>query len=97
MLFVRDICPICEHGAVGFVFCADTADMILMCDECDSVWLDPTTTTDQAAQFTEPPDFIVPGLPCSLLRSRWATRQEIAQRGWADHIAGEGKALNEAY
>lgn len=95
MFFVHDACPICEHGAVGFLICTDTDDVILMCEECDSVWLDPITIIAEAAIFTESPDFVVPGVGCSLLGSRWATRQEIEQRGWVNYIAGEGKAMNE--
>jgi hypothetical protein len=66
-----------------------------MCDECDTIWLDPTDTNVEKAIFADPPDFLVPDLQCSLYRTRWSTKQEIEQRGWKNYIAGEGKALNE--
>jgi hypothetical protein len=95
MLVIHDTCPFCGQGAIGFLHCIDTLDVILLCDECDSAWLDPATITAQEARFPDPPDFLVPGVQCSLYRTRWATRQEIVQRGWERYIAGEGKALNE--
>lgn len=95
MLFMKN-CPICTEGLVGFLLCPDNETLVLACDECDTVWLDPQEVNASQALYPSPPDFRVPNLDCSLRQSRWATREEVTRRGWDVYIAGEGPALNEA-
>ena len=97
MFYVRT-CRVCGAGGVGFLRCDDGATIVVMCDECDAVWLHPDRTGSRDdALYTSPPAFQVPGLACSLTggSSGWATRAEVEAAGWQAYIAGEGKALGE--
>lgn len=66
-----------------------------MCDECDSVWLDPERITEEYVLYTAPPDFSIPGLQCSIQSppARWASREEIIRKGWGSYIFREGNTF----
>jgi hypothetical protein len=68
-----------------------------MCDECDSIWLNPEKVDANNVVYASSPSFIIRNLECRLKGeySGWASREEIETHGWADHIAGESKAMNE--
>ena len=91
MFYINSLCPICNHGSIGFRKCANSNILVMMCNECDSVWLKPTNVSAQEVLYTIAPDFVVPGLDCSILApySRWADKDEIAEKGWAKFIVGE--------
>lgn len=89
MLFARDTCSCCEQGQVGFALCADHEILVLVCDECYAVWIDPKERSVASALFPDMHDFTIPGLNCSLAGARWSTREEIQQKGWEIYIAGE--------
>lgn len=74
--------------------CNDGNTVVVMCDECHSIWIDARHLDRAATLDADPPDFRVPGSPCSLLGSRWAQRAEVERAGWGDLIAGEGVALD---
>jgi hypothetical protein len=78
-------------GEIGFRLCADGKTIILMCDECHAVWLDPEHLEIERFLSPQPPEFVVPGLKCSVRfpESRWATREEVTNYGWSDYIVGE--------
>ena len=99
MFYAKIGCPICGTGVVGFYLCSDQITIVLMCDECDAVWLDPTTTDGAHALYLGGPPFMVPGTDCSLQHppARWANASEIARRGWSRFVAGEGDAMGEAF
>lgn len=65
-----------------------------MCDECDSVWLNPTEVDADHAIYPSPPEYLV-STKCSLLWSQWATRDEVVKVKWDTYIAGESQALDE--
>ena len=94
MLFLETTCPICGTGARGFRLCDDQSTVVVMCDECDSLWLDAGRLDQLDVVYAEPPEFRVPGLSCSIAKSRWATRAEVESAGWGDLVAGEGVALD---
>jgi len=95
MFSVRQSCPICVNGIVGFRVCTDQDVMFIMCDECDTVWLRPDTMSSIEALYLKPPDYRIPTSDCSLFTSRWATREEIERHGWERFINGEGTGLDE--
>ncbi len=97
MFFVQTVCPMCTTGKVGFRRCAPGLHIVLMCDDCNSVWLQPDGVFADTALYPQAPDFVVPTLHCSIRRplSDWARREEIAQAHWEQFIYGEGKALDE--
>ncbi len=88
MFYIEPHCPICNYGTIGFRMCSDTETIVLMCDECDSVWLEPTNTKSSKVLYPRAPDFKIPGLECSIKDpdSHWAYREEISKRGWEKFI-----------
>lgn len=97
MLCIQPGCPLCMTGAVGFRRCAPDAGIVLMCDECNAVWLSPEGISTESALYPQGPDFVVPTLNCSIRRplSDWADRDDVARVGWARFIHLDGKALDE--
>lgn len=97
MLYRQKTCPICRYGSVGFYICSDSTTLVLLCDECHSVWLDPQEVREDNALDPAAPDFILPGHECSMQppHARWATREEVHKQGWSNYIVGEGKAMDE--
>lgn len=92
MFNIDSYCPICCEGTIGFVLCSDQKTMVLVCDECESTWLDPSNVSPIQVLYPKAPDFKVPGLECSIKApdARWATREEIMQKGWGHYIADCG-------
>lgn len=84
MFYARD-CPICgADGAVGFRMCSDGKTIVLVCDECDSVWLRPDQITGETLILASGPDLIIEGLGCSISvahGAHWATLDEIRAAG----------------
>jgi hypothetical protein len=87
----------CGAGNVAFRRCSDGTTIVLMCDECGSVWLDPKTVTAESVLNPKAPGFQVPGLSCAVGggHAGWATASEILRVGWSEIISGEGTALDE--
>jgi hypothetical protein len=95
MLYTSSECPICGTGARGFRLCSDRRTVVVMCDECDSVWIDAMRLEPSEVVYPRPPDFVPDGLTYSIAspESRWATRSEVQLAGWEDLIAGEADTL----
>lgn len=91
MFYLRGQCPHCEYGQLGFRRCSDGATIVLMCDECDFVWLDPDHRTLDDAAFPDMDTSKVPGTNLAVGggAAGWATRDEVARAGWQAYIAGE--------
>jgi hypothetical protein len=94
MFYIGTPCPACFAGAVGFRRCSNEQSIVLMCNECDAVWLQPSEVTLESAFFPTAPEYAVPSLDCSLASpaADWAKRDEIKSVGWEGFIAGEGEA-----
>jgi Zn-finger nucleic acid-binding protein len=97
MLYVEGNCPSCDAGLLGFRRCDDGKTLVLMCDECDAVWLDPADQTIEAVRYPGVHSFKIPGLPYKLGggAAGWATRAEVERAGWQADIKGEAPALGE--
>jgi len=91
MFYVKELCAYCQAGAVGFRRCSDQVTIVLMCDECDFVWLRPDRTTLADALFPSMETSQVPGTPYAVggEGAGWATLAEIEQAGWQAYIYGE--------
>jgi hypothetical protein len=98
MLYIAKRCSVCETGNIGFRRCSDEKALVLMCDECDALWLSPTTVGPEHALYARPPDFKVPGMGCAIAggQAGWASRDEVSRQGWIESVAGEGNAMDEA-
>ena len=97
MLSIAKECPICFAGAIGFRTCDDGITVVLMCDECDAVWLKPDEIKSDSAVFPKAPNYTVSDANVSIAspRSHWSSRSEIEFFNWTKFISGEGKALDE--
>ncbi len=93
-MFYIGECPSCGGGNLGIRLCSETRkDLMVLCDECDACWL----TVDITLRPIFPAQ---PELPCPICTaslhsdsSRWATKDEVNQRGWLEFVKGEGEAL----
>ncbi|TWT76857.1 hypothetical protein Pla123a_22800 [Posidoniimonas polymericola] len=95
MCFIGE-CRVCSTGPLGLRKCGGCNQIVVLCDECDSVWPD--------ANLTQPPQPLAgDDLPCphcgaSLLAAdaSWATRDEVDACGWvAEAIAEQGLELRQ--
>lgn len=86
-LYIHNPCTRCGSG-VGFWICGDGETMVLRCERCDKVWLEPYSVTSpnvkqtykvESASLTTIPTFRR-GV------SRWATLEEIRAKGWDEWI-----------
>ncbi len=98
MFFIEDEdCPICLTGGRGFLLGSDHKTIVIMCDECEAMWLDPRNLDVAEIVDVEPPEFLLPDGSCSVAmpKARWATREEIDAIGWGHLIGSEGKGAGE--
>lgn len=105
-----DFCPICGGGLCGVRICglpkatepheeqdSESIHGLIICDECEAIWLEPDVTTDHL--YPDPMDAICPVCCGSLWEtSRWANSEDVAVLGWdaavnheLDMNPGEGK------
>jgi hypothetical protein len=84
-------CDFCDHqGWLGFYLCGDNETIVLLCDECDTVYASPTDKNRGVpTRLGEPPEYLVEALDTSIAGGRDATRDEIIARGWGAFIEGE--------
>lgn len=91
MLYIAKVCPICEQGGIGFRRCSNGMTVVLMCDECESVWPSPGHVEKGNALFPSLQDFKVAEINCAIGggKAGWATADEVFQAGWSSEVAGE--------
>ncbi len=91
MFFIQDGCPVCRAGVIGIRRCADGHSLVVMCDECETVWASPSLISASNALDAEPPDFAVAELDVAIAggSAGWAAREEVAAKGWAQYVKGE--------
>ena len=82
-------CPFCEQGNLGIRICSKESDVVILCDECDAVWL--STNLESKPLFPEQPL-----LPCPFCQgnlsehpAHWANFEEIYMNDWIHSIKGE--------
>lgn len=87
MLYVKEGCPACEGGLLGFRRLED-GTLVLRCDECDATYVDPSRVTLSSARFAPSVDEKAdPGSAVGL--GRWATVDEVERAGWRVLVVGE--------
>lgn len=83
IFFVDQACPICEQGILQFKFSNEI--IYLMCDECDSVFLDARSIIVESVIFPSyEKDWKLGDTNASACRyhSRWASLEEIRKADW---------------
>ena len=95
-MFYVGTCPVCEQGTLGLRVCGGRQDVVVLCDECDAVWLYPDCVGE--AIYPQQPDLPCPKCGGSLHKenSHWASRAEIEQAGWSAAIEGSCEPSSEA-
>ncbi|WP_293911605.1 hypothetical protein [Deinococcus sp.] len=83
MHFVAGSCLICDDGLLGFR--KSNGLIFLLCDECGSVFLDPSKVVREEAIF---PSFkngwLIPNTEASIAgeKSEWATKDDVDDMEW---------------
>ena len=92
MLYVGT-CSVCGTGAIGVRVGASPRCVVGMCDECDTVWLDPQLK--DGPHFPEQPDLPCPREGSSLRHppAHWANKAEAAAAGWGGAVIGETDSI----
>ena len=84
-------CPICDGGLCTVrVFFDDHNRLshgLVICDECEAIWLQPNIRGVHVYTDSESPVSPVNGQPLfDRRRSRWANEADVAALGWTDHL-----------
>lgn len=88
-MYYTGICPACEQGTLGLRICSSQQDLVILCDECDALWLSPDTSTPPL--FPDQPELPCPACEGNLMDppAHWASLGELFQRGWLPAVKGE--------
>lgn len=91
MYYLERHCPVCDAGLLGILRCGDGQTLVVMCDECASVWPHPDAVGHAAPHFPAPPAFSLgDGLPAVAGGScGWADRAEIDHAGFGGWVSDE--------
>ncbi len=91
MYFVKDSCPVCRTGMLGIRRCADGKTLVVMCEECEAVWVSPELISISNALDAAPPTFEVTEIRIAIASGAagWSNHEEIVAKGWEKHISGE--------
>lgn len=88
-MYYVGICPFCEQGNLGIRICSKEGDVVILCDECDALWL--SIDLKSKPLFPEQPN-----LPCPCCKgnlsddpARWANFGEIYIKDWIHLVKGE--------
>lgn len=88
MKYRAGVCPFCEVGSQVFRRCDDGATVVVMCDECGDVWMDPAKLDKAHLGAIDRETSGIPGTELYLYGgdAGWATLEEIERGGWAGFI-----------
>lgn len=91
-----DFCPVCGGGLCGIRIYGVNAEQtgedrpaphgLVICDECEAIWLEPDTSTPHQYPSVDHPVSPVNGAPLWGETSRWATIEDVDALGWIDAI-----------
>lgn len=88
-MFYVGNCPCCDQGLLGIRICCEDEIGLIVCDECEAIWLEPARCTP--AIFTEQPDSRCPRCDRPIWQppSHWAAADEVERLGWQREVVGE--------
>jgi hypothetical protein len=91
MYYLEENCVVCGDGILGFLRCSDGKKIVIMCEECNSVWLTPGEVSHEDPIYTEAPDYLLPDSNISISGndSGWASLDEIKSAGFEDYVSNE--------
>ncbi|TWT97522.1 hypothetical protein Pla100_26760 [Neorhodopirellula pilleata] len=87
-------CPICGGGLCGVRAYFDASGVLthglVVCDECEAIWLQPDTGGVHVYADPESPRCPISGVELYHRgTSRWANEDDLASLGWSAAIASE--------
>ena len=80
-----DECPVCGCGLCGIRICGYQTDEphgLIVCDECEALWIEPDTCSPHVFRNSENPCCPICGEALWSSHSRWAYREDLARLGW---------------
>lgn len=79
-------CPCCVNGLCRVRFCQDDngAHLYAMCDECESLWVEPTTDGPKCFPDIDDPRCPVCALTLYGPQAHWAEAQELLGTPWSE-------------
>lgn len=82
-------CSCCGQGLLGIRICCDDETGLILCDECEAIWLHPSCPGSPL--FPQPPDSACPRChrPIWDPPAHWATQPEIDRLDWNDYVQGD--------
>ena len=89
------LCPVCQQGSIGFRISHDVEKIFAMCDECETIWVDPTKICEATLTFAVGPEFHVAELSINLKESHWATMEEISSHNLQGNVIKEAVPLGD--
>lgn len=80
-------CPICQCGLRRVRVCAGShgAGQVhgyILCDDCETMWLEPDVHSPHSFPDSESPSCPVCGQPLFGAQARWATVNDLTELGW---------------
>lgn len=87
-IYIHNPCTRCGSN-IGFWICGDGTTMVLRCERCEKVWLDPSKVSSPNVNRKNEVEYVSPTTIPTFRRgvSRWATPEEIQAKGWNEWIA----------
>jgi len=84
-------CPICGDGLCGVRVYFDSSGTLthglVICDECEAIWLQTDTSGVHVYAASESPRCPISGVGLyDRVVGRWANEEDIATLGWSDAI-----------
>ena len=80
------LCTLCGGGSIEFVTSEPSGIIVLLCDECFSMWLDPADLGTDNVFSAKDAATVIPGTSSTLQRSHDSTEDELEARGWGDYV-----------
>lgn len=87
-------CPVCQCGLRRVRACMGSPEVphlhgYILCDDCETLWLEPEQSSGQHLTQIESPACPVCRLPLYGPQSRWATEQDLLELGWREQCVIE--------
>jgi len=82
-------CPICGNGLCRLRCCSlpgGRKSLYAMCDECEAIWLQPSTSTEHQFPDSQQPLCPISGGPLYGDDSRWALPSDLPDSGWESEV-----------
>lgn len=78
-------CPVCVDGLCRVRCCESEqgeGHLYAMCDECEAIFLEPSTSSERSFPSAESPDCPICARPLYGPQAHWATAQELEHTDW---------------